>query len=238
LDPGPVPCHPVGIRIGFDRESDMKMTVRAVAAGLGLTLAPSAMAQVALDLKLGYGVPVGNVQTASPVNPTQALSSMWSGQIPVGLGARYRFTPNISLGVYVQYGVAFVASTTCGTAASCSGYDLRTGIELVYAFAPDRAVNPWFSYGTGWEWTHYSTTAGSSTSSVTWSGWEYVNIQAGTDFNVSKSMAVGPYVGFIAGTYSNLRADFDGVPFNRSVDPAARSFHGWFQFGVKGTLNL
>ena len=84
----------------------MKMTVRAVAAALGLALAPSATAQVALDLKLGYAVPMGNIQVKSPVNPTQALSSMLSGQIPVEVAARYRFTPNISLGVYFQIGRA------------------------------------------------------------------------------------------------------------------------------------
>ena len=35
----------------------MTKTVRAVATVLGLALAPSAMAQVALDLKVGYGLP-------------------------------------------------------------------------------------------------------------------------------------------------------------------------------------
>jgi len=216
----------------------MKRMVRAVAAALGLTLAPSATAQVALDLKLGYGLPTGNVQIASPVNPTQALSSMWSGEIPLEVAARYRFTPSISLGVYFQYDPAFVASASCAAGASCSGHDMRTGIELVYTFAPDRAMSPWFSLGTGWEWSHYSTRAGASTSDLNWSGWEYLNVQTGLDVNVATAFAVGPYVGFIGGTYSNLKAKFDGVPFNRAVDPASRSFHGWLQLGVKGTLTL
>jgi hypothetical protein len=74
-------------------------------------------------------------------------------------------------------------------------------------------------------------------------GWEYLNVQLGLDFNLAKSFAVGPYVGFMAGTYSSIVASGasntgPGNNYGGSVDLAARAFHGWFQFGVKGTLNL
>jgi hypothetical protein len=243
LDPGPVPCHPVGIRIGFDREIDMKMAVRAVAAALGLALASSAMAQVALDLKLGYGVPMGTVWAASPWNPAWSMSNAWTGSVPIEVGARYRITPAISLGAYFGWGPAFVTSTGFAGIAGSSGSDMRLGIQLAYTFSADRPMSPWFSVGTGWEWTSFSGTSSGQDASVTMNGWEYLNLQTGLDFNVARAFAIGPYVGFLAGTYSSIVASGaantgPGNNYGGAIDPAARSFHGWFQFGVKGTLNL
>ena len=221
----------------------MTKTVRAVAAALGLAIAPSGTAQVALDLKVGYGLPTGNVWTASPVNPTWPMSKSWTGSIPFELGARYRIAPAISLGAYFGWGPAFVTSTGFDEIAGSSGSDMRVGIDLAYTFSPDRAMSPWVSLGTGWEWTNYSGTKRGQSAAVTMNGWEYLNVQAGLDFNVAKAFAVGPYVGFIGGTYSSIVASGAsdtgvGANYGGAVDPAARSFHGWFQLGVKGTLNL
>ncbi len=221
----------------------MKMTVRAVAAALGLALAPSAMAQVALDLKLGYGIPMGTVWAASPWNPSWPMSRAWTGSIPIEVGARYRITPAISLGAYFGWGPAFVTSTGFDSIAGSSGSDMRLGIQLAYTFSADRAMSPWFSIGTGWAWTGYSGTKGGQSASITLNGWEYLNLQTGLDFNVAKAFAVGPYIGFLAGAYSSIVASGasntgPGENWGGSIDPAARSFHGWFQFGVKGTLNL
>jgi hypothetical protein len=221
----------------------MTMTVRAVAAALGLALAPSAMAQVALDLKLGYGIPMGTVWAASPWNPSWSMSRAWTGSIPIEVGARYRVTPAISLGAYFGWGPAFVTSTGFDSIAGSSGSDMRLGIQLAYTLSADRAMSPWFSIGTGWEWTNYSGTKGGQSASITVNGWEYLNVQTGLDFNVAKAFAVGPYIGFLAGTYSSIVASGasntgPGGNWGGSIDPAARSFHGWFQFGVKGTLNL
>jgi len=217
--------------------------VRAVAAALGLSLAPSATAQVALDLKLGYGLPTGNVWTVSPVSATWPMSKSWTGSIPVEFGARYRISPAISAGVYFGWGPAFVTSTGFDAITGSSGSDLRVGIDLVYAFSPDRAMSPWLSLGTGWEWTAYSGTKGGQSATVTMNGWEYVNVQAGLDFKVAKAFALGPYLGFLGGNYSSIVASGAsnngvGANYGGSVDTAARSFHGWLQLGVKGTLTL
>lgn len=221
----------------------MKLTVRAVAVGLVLAIAPPAMAQVAIDLKIGYGLPTGNVWAASPWNPPWSMSNAWTGSIPIELGARYRITPALSLGAYFGWGPAFVASTGFDGIAGSSGSDLRLGIELAYAFHPEGAMSPWFSLGTGWGWTSYSGTKDGQSASVTVDGWEYLNVQTGLAFRVAKAFAVGPYLGFIGGTYSSIAAsgasnNGPGANYGGSIDPAARCFHGWFQLGVKGTLDL
>jgi hypothetical protein len=214
----------------------MKKILRAVAVAGALAFAQSAMAaDWAFDAKAGFSLPVGSVWAGSTAwNPQLSMSSAWSGAVPIEIAARYRFTPNVSMGIYFQWGPAFLTSRAFDNIAGTWGSDMRTGLELVYGFTPDSAMNPWFSLGTGWEWTSY----GGSGASVTMNGWEYLNIQLGLDFNMAKAFAIGPYVGFFMGSYANIATSGTSDGWGGQVPSTNRAFHGWFQFGVKGTLNL
>jgi hypothetical protein len=208
----------------------MKKTLNAIVVAAAVAFAPSAQAQFALDLKLAYALPMGDVTLNSP------LSDLVSGALPIGLDARYKFTPNLSAGVYFQYAPAFVKNCDPGTSCSASG--VRLGIEAVYAFMPDAGFNPWVSLGTGWEWATIKQSGGGLDVSATLDGWEYFNIQVGGDVALSKMFSVGPYVGFSGGTYTTLSGSSGGTNASLSIPSANRAFHSWFQFGVKGTLNL
>jgi hypothetical protein len=215
----------------------MSKIVRAVAVAAALAFAGTAQAQFALDLKLGYAVPTGGVATG------QAMNDTWSGSIPLGVDARYRFTPNISAGVYFQWNPAFAATNFCnaqqipGGTPTCSGSDLRLGLEVMYGFNP-AGMNPWVSLGTGWQWTNISATLGGETGGFTMSGWEYFNVQAGIDFPLSKLFALGPYVGYFGGTYTSVSGTGIVTVTDSSIPSSQRTFHGWFQIGAKGTFNF
>jgi hypothetical protein len=211
----------------------MKKVLSAVVVAAALMFAGTAQAQFAFDLKLAYSIPSGNVVSTSSGSMGAAISDTWSGAFVLGVDARYRFTPNLSAGVYFQYNPAFITTSAC-PGGGCSGYDMRTGLEVVYGFIPDGGMNPWVSLGTGWQWTN----GGDSTSSVTLSGWEYFNVQAGLDFSLMKMFALGPYVGYYGGSYTTLSASGGGTSGSETIPSGLRAFHGWFQFGVKGTLNI
>jgi hypothetical protein len=212
----------------------MTKIVRAVAVAAALAFAGTAQAQFALDLKLGYAIPTGNVVT------DQTMSNTWSGSLPLGVDGRYRFTPSLSAGIYFQYNPAFTASSFCtgiDPAASCSGSDMRLGLEVMYGFNP-AGMNPWVSLGTGWQWTNVSASLNGQSAGATFSGWEYFNVQAGVDFPLSKLFAIGPYVGYFGGTYSSVSATGNATVADTTIPSAVRTFHGWFQFGAKGTFNF
>ncbi len=215
----------------------MRKMVLVVAAVAGLALAGHAQAQVTLDLKIGYALPTGNMGAGD------SLSSVWGGAIPIGIDALYRFTPNLSAGVFFQWNPAFAASGFCareyGSAGNCSGSDMRVGIEVAYAFLPAASFNPWVSLGTGWEWTNMSGDVAGGRAGITFSGWEYFNLQAGVDFPLARIFAIGPYLGYSGGTYTSMTGTgTNSGAGTLTIDPANRAFHGWFQFGVKGALNL
>jgi hypothetical protein len=211
-------------------------TVLAVVAALALAF--PAEAQVSIDLKLGYAVPTGDIVTLGGATYSGPMSYTWSGAIPIEVAGRYRFGPSLSVGVYFQYDPAFVATRFCAPTMTCSAYDMRVGVEAVYGFLPERALNPWVSLGTGWEWTHFSVATADLSAAVTYSGWEYFNAQVGLDWNLSKTFAVGPYVGFFGGSYTSRSGSTTAGPEEGSIDSQFRTFHGWWQFGLKGTANL
>lgn len=217
----------------------MKRIGSAMAVVAALVLAQPAEAQVALDLKVGYAIPTGSVASLGGVDVYDgAMNHLWSGAVPIEVAGRYRFSPSFSAGVYFQYDPALVATWSCTPGLPCSGYDLRVGVEAVYAFLPDRFLNPWVSIGTGWEWSHLYVTDNVLTNTITLSGWEYFNVQAGLDFNLSRMFAIGPYVGYFGGSYTSVSADLSGTAVNGTIASEFRAFHGWIQFGAKGTVNL
>jgi hypothetical protein len=216
----------------------MKRIGSVVAVVAALLLARPAEAQVSLDLKLAYAIPTGDIVNLGGATYYGPMSYTWSGAFPIGVSGRYRFSPSFSAGVYFQYGPAFVASRFCTATMTCSGYDMRVGVEAVYGFLPERTLNPWVSVGTGWEWTHFSVATADLSAAMTYSGWEYFNAQVGLDWNLSKTFSVGPYVGFFGGGSSGRSGTATAGPEDGSIDSQFRTFHGWWQFGLKGTANL
>jgi len=220
----------------------MKRLIITLAFLSSIVLAPTARAQVAIDVKAGYAWPIGNIATATTVSSDRhgALSKVVSGAVPLEVAARYRFTPKFSAGIYFQYGPAFVAPYSCLASFSCSASNVRVGAEAVYAFLPDSTINPWVSLGSGWEWLNQTVdipstpAAPASTQKLGLNGWEWFNLQVGADWNFSKMFAAGPYLGFFGGQYSSA-TDNGG---SRTIASANRQFHGWVQLGLKGTVNL
>lgn len=212
----------------------MRNLGRAVLVAVAMSAASTAAAQVSFDVKAAYAIPMGNVWASSPWNPALPMTTVWSGAIPFELAARYHVTPSASVGAYFQWGPAFVKSGGLDNGTGTSGYDMRTGLELMYEILPASTLNPWFSLGTGWQWTGVS----GSGYAITLNGWEWFNFQVGLDVKAAHALGIGPYVGFFAGDYANISATGTAQGFGGAIPSYARSFHGWLQFGVKGTLNL
>jgi hypothetical protein len=218
----------------------MRKIGSVVTVAAALSFAAPAAAQVSLDLKTGYGVPFGDSLKASSLGFLDygAMNSFWSGEIPIEVAGRWRFTKAFSAGVYFQYDPALIAKRVCAAGFSCSGSDVRVGVQAAFSLFPDRFLNPWGSIGSGWEWTTMKITIPDDSVSITMSGWEYFNVQAGLDFNLSPMFAVGPWIGFFGGSYSTVSGTWSGEQQGPTIPSSARTFHCWLQFGAKGTVNL
>jgi hypothetical protein len=187
---------------------------------------------VELGIRLGWGFPLGD---ASGENEGE-LSTFVLGQIPLHMDLGYRLNPHIFLGGYFQYGVAFPGDdcTEAPGNPDCAASDVRIGIQGIYHFTPITTGNSiWVGAGIGYEWLSVTREVAGVESTTTRGGFEFLNVQAGYDFEVSEQFRVGPYGMFTLAQFSNLSTELDGLEEEADFDKA---LHEWLFVGVKGTF--
>ncbi len=212
----------------------MKIRLGSCLAGLLVLCATgTAFAQdgkIKLGLRLGYALPSGKVSGDSAGNPGAKLGDYVSGQVPIWLDAGYMVTPNILLGLYGQYGFASVKN--CGPGLSCSAHDFRIGIQGQYHFTPDQSFDPWLGVGFGHESLSGSTSGGGLSVDGSLSGWEFLNLQGGVDFQVVSALTAGPFLSFSLDQFSSVSSG------GTSADITDKALHEWITFGAKGTFGI
>ena len=197
-----------------------------------LSLPVASQAQVSLGLRTGYGLPSGDAEKDGK------LSDGMKSQIPIQLDVNYKLTPSIAVGGYFSYGFGSVGdalSPLCdASGVSCSLSDMRLGVQGLYSFMPGKSWNPWLGLAVGYEWAKFSMDVGGTKGSFTYSGFEFATLQAGVDFNLAKSFALGPFVSYGLGQYSSVSSS--GAAAGTTMGDKA--MHEWLQFGIRGTYDL
>lgn len=227
--------------------------MRAIALLLTLTVggwAQAARAQadtgLTLGARVGYGIPLGDVAKADAETPSLALSKVVSGQIPLEIEAGWRFTREISAGLYFGYGFAFAGRFICDQAGippefSCStsgASTMRYGIQAAYRFVSGGAMTPWIGLGAGLEQAQMDVKVSfqgqSAKQTFKISGWEYANLQLGADWVVSPGLKLGPFARVSLGKFDTVKLAGEKQDFPSSI----QALHEWVTLGLKGTFDL
>lgn len=229
------------------------MTNRLFSLALGsglLLMGTTALAQEAapvsnrgaieVGLRLGVGFPLGHEGMVAGGTSNDKLSDDIKAIIPIALDAGYRFNPNVYAGLLLQYGFGIVnanSSNSCGDpGVSCSGSDLRLGVDLHFHFAPGQSFDPWLGVGAGYEWLFLDVTAGGSEANLTATGFEFGNVQLGGDIPIAPNFAIGPFVSLSFGQYGNVSVSGGGTSMDMPI--TGKSFHEWLELGVRGVYDI
>lgn len=155
--------------------------------------------------------------------------------IPFEFGLGYRLIPNLMVGAYFSAGAGLLGSFFDGC-TNCSAKDLRLGAQVHYHVMPFRMLDPWVGAGFGYEWLAFSI----GQDSVTASGLEMFNLQAGFDVAVKKAregrgtwFGLGPVVSFSMGRFTGAACSGPGTRCDGISDPA---LHEWLTLGIRGVL--
>lgn len=214
-------------------------TIAGIAVAVVLFASGTAQAQApaasgfSLGARLGYGIPLGSADGGDPAAgiPSTSLSDVFSGQVPLQLDAMYRLDKNWSLGLYLQYGFAFVASATCPSGISCSAHDIRFGGQVQYRFDA-QGFMPWVGVGIGGEWGTITGSSGGVSADIDISGFEFANLQVGGDWLVSPMFRAGPFLQMTFAQYDSYKA------LGQTITLPNKTLHEWLQLGVKGTFDF
>jgi hypothetical protein len=192
-----------------------------------------------LGLRLGYGLPMGEVESGDEMTETTA------GQIPLGLDIGYMVSPHVMLGLYGQYGFGRIGgqlADLCDSAdsqgVSCSLSDVRVGLQAQYHVSPGEKLNPWIGFGLGYEIMTVNVSGGGKEASVSAKGFEFVNLQGGLDFAAVRGVGIGPFFSFSVGQYDTVATD-DGTSSDSDDIPSGeRAMHEWIIFGLRSAFKL
>lgn len=190
-------------------------------------------------MRLGVSFPGGSLEGADGY----PMSRYFDYQVPVLIEAGFKIHPMILLGGYGSFALGAVSqnarSLYCD-GRSCVATSFRVGAQIQAQFRPGERLNPWASYGLGFE----SSTASASDnpnspgSSATYSGFEFARLALGLDFRVSHLFGLGPFVEVAFGSYGH--AHTTGALFAASVSSdrgiTDTALHDWVTFGVRGVL--
>ncbi len=183
---------------------------------------------------LGVGMPTGRF-----ADDGGDVGDVVSASVPLGVGAYFRFNPHFRLGGFFEVAPLSIDDSACPADTDCSGTSYRLGVEGQFHFSPFRRVDPWLGLGLGYEWAnfHASTydywTDTTYYSDTKFRGVIFPRITGGVDFSVTPHFTLGPYFGYTVGQYDHV--DYGG---NDAGELAHKSFHGWFELGVRGNFNL
>ncbi|MGZ3474921.1 MAG: hypothetical protein ACXWUG_11955, partial [Polyangiales bacterium] len=204
---------------------------------------------IELGLRTGFGIPLGkSSESDNPAASSDAgkLSSGITGQIPIWLDVGYRINPNIYAGVYFQYGIILAKKGTdpgnCPDAASCSGSDMRFGVNAQYHLMPDQSFDPWVGVGIGYEILSLKESANGRDGKSSAKGLEFLNLQVGGDYKVAPNLGIGPFISFSLGQYSGASVDNGAgstdIDFDGEAGRPKKALHEWLTIGLRGTFGL
>ncbi len=180
-------------------------------------------------LRSGYALPFGKSTDTSGDD----LNKLVSGAVPLALEINYRITPEVYAGAFGRYGFGSLGEPLAAicTGGSCSASTLEIGLGAYYHFRPRAAVDPWLGLGVSYEQITVKATGPGGSADATVSGFQFLDLQLGCDYQASRLFAAGPFVSFALGEYSK----FDAAGSSGSISNTA--LHGWFNVGVKLSLN-
>lgn len=187
---------------------------------------PSPAQGLTLGVRAAYAIPTGNLFEGS------SLSSAFDGALPLQLDLGYRFDRHFSAGLFASWAHGF--PNDCPAGVSCSGSSTRVGLEIFYTLDQQGSLRPWFGAGMGYEWLKAKTT-GAQTGEITFSGFEWIDLQVGGDFPLSPRVWAGPFFMLTAARFADADASGSG---SASIPSGQRRFHTWLMLGLKGHYEL
>ena len=188
-----------------------------------------------LGLGLGYSMPFGDASKG------RSMSDLYSGEIPIELEVSYKLDHAFSVGVYGGYGYGMVTDSgrlapdvaSSGVINSITTW--RAGIQVEYEFGKVGAGTPFLGARTGLVYEVIEGKNGYHNGAA--SGWEYLTLLFGVDYEVSRSFTAGPFVSAALGQYTQEKAAEAGASMT-SIPSGDQTYHGWLTIGVRGSVGF
>jgi hypothetical protein len=207
-----------------------------LAAALILALPTASQAQFGLGLRIGYGMPGGDVIKDAK------YSDQIKSSTPFQLDAMFKTGANTAAGLYLGYAVNTLPSDArafCDASGiSCSSSTFRLGLQFTGELLDLGMIGLWGGIGTGYESLTLKGEAGGVKAEETLRGWEWATISAGADLKPLKLINAGLFVSYGFGQFRVDSFKATGLPDETHGLGSVKATHNLFQIGLRGMINL
>lgn len=184
---------------------------------------PAVKSALEIGISGGYSQGVGDI--ASGMDSVEDLAGAGGGaELQVG----YRINENLSASLYGGF-----AAYSTGDKLNESSNDVgavTAGLKADWHFRPAATVDPWVSLGAGARWLAIDE---NSTNDHTLFGVDLLRVQAGVDYRITPSFAIGPVISATATTF--IKEDNVMTDGYESIDDRDVNFH--FSAGLMGRFD-
>ncbi len=179
----------------------------------------------AFELALGAGYSHGSGDISSH---GARLQDVQGAGATVELKAGYRLTEGFAFGLYGSL-TRYSAGDTLAGGTSVDG--ATAGLFADFHFRADRTTDPWIGLSTAWRGLWLSPDVGQTSG---FQGWEIARFCAGIDYRVTRSVAMGPYLGFAVSTF--LSENTPDTTEYKAIDGPRPDF--FFFAGIEGRFDF
>jgi hypothetical protein len=222
------------------------LTLPAAAPAAGGEAKPI-LASEPVQSGLSFGFRTGYTFVAGSVVSGGDLSNGVNGQVPLWFDAGYLFNPYLYIGAYFSYGFVLVPSSAfggdCGQpGASCSGGDIRVGVDIQVRPLGTSKFQPWIGLGfLGYEGLtiNGSNSAGTLSASTSFTGIEWVTPQLGFDYKFLPALSGGLFAAMSLSEYLGASASetVDEVTTSASGLNGTKALHEWIFIGARASFD-
>ena len=214
-----------------------------LAAALVLALPTASQAQFGLGIRIGYGVPGGDVmKDLGGSGATLKYSDAIKSSMPFQIDAMFKTSRTTAAGLYLGYAsntVGGQAKADCNASGdSCSSNTFRAGIQFTGDLLDLGLLSLWGGIGTGYESFNFKQEGGGSKTEVQMRGWEWATISAGADLHPLPLISAGLFVSYGFGQFRVASLKVPGFPDETHGIGSNKATHNMFQIGLRGMLNL
>jgi hypothetical protein len=219
-----------------------------LAAALVLTLPTVSQADFGLGLRIGYGVPGGDLSkdTINGTGTNIKYGDYIDSQTQFQLDAMYKTGSSTAAGLYLGY-----APNTLGSQAkalyaplgiSATSYTIRAGLQFTAELLDLGIVGLWGGLGSGYEAASISGSGSGNKLEAQYRGWEWATLSAGADLKLIKLVNAGIYASYGFGQF-HVQQTKVTTPLGPLLDTngglgSNATTHNMFTIGLRGMFNL
>jgi hypothetical protein len=201
-----------------------------VAALLILAVPTTSHALVGLGLRLGYGVPTGDLAKGSKYK--DVIDSQVPLQLDVMFGPR-----SAQYGFYVGYAPNQVDTTGIPASVSVTSSTTRVGLQATRQLLDLGLVGIWAGAASGLEVYQMEIKGGTTVAKMQVRGWEFLTVTAGVDMKALPLLDLGAFVSAGFGQFGVATVSIGGVDSTQGIGADKRT-HGLVQLGIRGMISL